>query len=118
MRIGQAGLAVLLILLAFALSSCGFLQGLFNKPPVAVIEASPTNGFAPLEVTFDGSGSYDPDGRVVAFYWDFGDAQTHWVAIRAALDGPILGKRIRAMVRLTGDEWGQRMWMSGVEILN
>lgn len=71
MRIGQAGIAVLLILLAFALSSCGFLQGLFNKPPVAVIEAFPTMGEAPLRVEFDGSRSYDPDGNITGFEWDF-----------------------------------------------
>ena len=44
-----------------------------NQPPVAVIRASPTAGEAPLTVNFDGSGSYDPDGRVVSYKWSFGD---------------------------------------------
>jgi PKD repeat protein len=44
-----------------------------QKSPVAVITAAPTEGNAPLEVTFDGSGSYDPDGTVVDYAWHFGD---------------------------------------------
>jgi len=63
-------------LVLITLSGCGLLRSLFNKPPVAVIEAAPTSGFAPLEVAFDGSGSFDPDGQVISFYWDFGDGQT------------------------------------------
>ena len=39
--------------------------------PTAVIDASPTNGRIPLLVNFDGSGSYDPDGTVVNYAWDF-----------------------------------------------
>ena len=54
------------------LSACG----LFNRPPVAVIEAEPTSGPAPLTVTFDGSTSYDPDGTITYYLWDFGDYQT------------------------------------------
>jgi len=44
-----------------------------NQSPVAVIEASPTSGVAPLDVTFNISGSYDPDGTIVGFELDFGD---------------------------------------------
>ncbi|MEI8180374.1 PKD domain-containing protein [Aestuariivirga sp.] len=40
--------------------------------PVAVINATPTNGQAPMSVTLDGTASYD-DGRVAYWYWDFGD---------------------------------------------
>jgi hypothetical protein len=32
-----------------------------NQPPVAVIRASPTSGPAPLNVSFNGTGSYDAD---------------------------------------------------------
>ena len=33
-----------------------------NQPPVAVADATPTTGSAPLTVQFDGTGSSDPDG--------------------------------------------------------
>lgn len=46
-----------------------------NHPPVAVLDASPTAGTAPLEVNFDASASADPDdGDSIANYrFDFGD---------------------------------------------
>lgn len=44
-----------------------------NAPPVADARASPTSGSDPLTVTFDGSHSYDSDGSIVAYRWDFGD---------------------------------------------
>ncbi len=45
----------------------------FNQPPVASIGASTTSGTAPLAVIFDGSGSQDPDGSLVAYDWSFSD---------------------------------------------
>jgi PKD repeat protein len=43
------------------------------QPPVAVASATPTSGAVPLTVTFNGSGSYDPDGTISARSWTFGD---------------------------------------------
>ncbi len=71
-----AMMIVLSMSLGSTLVSCAFFETLFNKPPKAVIKAFPTAGFAPLEVTFDGSASFDPDGRLAAFHWDFGDGQS------------------------------------------
>ena len=51
-----------------------------NQPPTAVITASPTNGPVPLTVSFDGTGSSDPEGKPLSYSWDlngdgtFGDA--------------------------------------------
>jgi len=44
-----------------------------NRPPVASFEAVPEEGYAPLPVSFDASGSYDPDGDWLTYEWDFGD---------------------------------------------
>jgi len=51
-----------------------------NQPPTARISATPTAGNAPLTVSFDGSGSTDPEVRPLKYSWDlngdgtFGDA--------------------------------------------
>ena len=44
-----------------------------NSPPVASATATPTTGSAPLIVSFDGSGSYDPEGGALIYNWEFGD---------------------------------------------
>ncbi len=44
-----------------------------NEPPVAKLNASPLKGPIPLNVKFDGSASYDTDGIIVGWMWDFGD---------------------------------------------
>ena len=49
---------------------------LLNSAPTARIAASVLSGESPLLVTFDGGGSVDLDGRVVAYRWSFGDGTT------------------------------------------
>ncbi|UCG52597.1 MAG: VCBS repeat-containing protein, partial [Candidatus Latescibacterota bacterium] len=44
-----------------------------NQPPVAMFTADPTSGPAPLEVSFDASASFDPNGDPIDHTWDFGD---------------------------------------------
>jgi glucose/arabinose dehydrogenase len=44
-----------------------------NRTPVPVASATPTFGPAPLQVSFKGSGSTDPDGDALTYEWDFGD---------------------------------------------
>ncbi|MHC4917083.1 MAG: PKD domain-containing protein, partial [Planctomycetota bacterium] len=45
-----------------------------NQPPTAAVIASPAEGGAPLTVSFDASGSSDPDGTIADYSWDFGPA--------------------------------------------
>ncbi len=47
-----------------------------NQPPKAVPNANVLSGMAPLAVSFDSSGSNDPDGSIVSYSWDFGDGNT------------------------------------------
>jgi len=42
-----------------------------NQPPVAGLSAIPDLGVAPLEVSLNASASYDPDGAIVLYEWDF-----------------------------------------------
>ncbi len=48
-------------------------EGRPNQPPVPVLEARPTSVAPGETVTLDGSDSYDTDGRVEAYRFDFGD---------------------------------------------
>jgi hypothetical protein len=55
--------------------SSGF--GIINKPPVADLSAGePYTGFLGEEIEFNGSLSYDPDGIIITWSWDFGDGTT------------------------------------------
>ena len=44
-----------------------------NIPPTAHISTNTTSGSAPLTVIFDGVQSFDPDGNIVQYIWNFGD---------------------------------------------
>jgi len=44
-----------------------------NLPPMADISADATTVFAGDSIQFDGSGSYDPEGDLRDYEWDFGD---------------------------------------------
>jgi PKD repeat protein len=47
-----------------------------NDPPMASPTASSTTVEPGQSITFDGSGSSDPDGTITAYEWDFGDGTT------------------------------------------
>ncbi len=64
----KLGLAVL-GLAALALGGCKIL----SDPPQALFYLHPGVGEAPLEVVCDGSISFDVDGVIKEYIWDFGD---------------------------------------------
>lgn len=47
-----------------------------NAIPVATMSVTPTSGTEPLTVHFNAAGSYDTDGRVISYFYDYGDG-TH-----------------------------------------
>ena len=52
------------------------IQPTANQPPAAVATAQPSSVAVGQAVTFDGTGSSDPDGTIAAYRWDFGDGAT------------------------------------------
>ena len=55
-----------------------------NAPPQPAFTVTPTDGAAPLSVTFDGSSSNDDDGTIVTYTWSFGDSSNGAVGSRAS----------------------------------
>src|SRR3989454_626464 len=58
------------------LSSRATHQVTVNAPPHAGFQFAPTTVYVGVSVTFDGSGSTDPDGSIASYAWDFGDGST------------------------------------------
>jgi len=48
-----------------------------NRSPVARFTC-PSQAVVGKPVTFDASGSYDPDGNIASYFWQFGDGQTDY----------------------------------------
>ena len=60
---------------------CDNSSGGGNTDPVAVLDVTPESGLAPLQVSFDGTGSSDADGDPLSYTIDYGDETTGTGAI-------------------------------------
>jgi len=76
-RGGKPLIAVLLLIgLMVGLTAC---RGFFGQAPIAllVVTAPTDDQEVPVTVTFDISGSTDPDGTIATYDLDYGDGSTH-----------------------------------------
>jgi len=51
-------------------------SGMAVQAPVAQASATPESGVTPLSVNFSSAGSYDPDGSINSYSWNFGDGSS------------------------------------------
>ncbi|MBN2082354.1 hypothetical protein JW859_09130, partial [bacterium] len=58
--------------------------GVEPQAPVAALTVSPEFAGAPAEITLDATASYDPDGTIAAYHWDFdADGVVDWISTDA-----------------------------------
>ncbi len=79
--------------------------GATHSPPVAELSANLMSGVAPLVVNFNAAGSYDPDGKIVKYEWDWeGDGIYDYVSTAATVQHKY-GKpgSFKPTVRVTDD---------------
>jgi len=49
------------------------IKTISNRPPIVFFTENATTVYVGEVIYFNASGSYDPDGMIVNYYWDFGD---------------------------------------------
>ncbi len=64
-------LLVMLALVAFVITGCSLAR--MQNQPRAIFSASQVQQVIPFTANFDGTLSYDPDGQIVSYLWNFGD---------------------------------------------
>jgi PKD repeat protein len=75
-----------------------------DHPPVALATITPTFGPSPLDVSFDATASYDPEGGSLTYDWDLGDGTRASVPV---LTHSYAGKGSYAVVLTVVDPLGE-----------
>ena len=74
-----------------------------STPGGSGVGGTPTSGAAPLAVSFNGSGSYDPEGSVTSSSWNFGDGGSAGTSIASRW---LAAKGVSTAVLTVTDEAG------------
>ena len=56
-----------------AIASTNATKTVLNRPPVANFTESAETAYVGEPITFNATESYDPDGIIASYFWDFGD---------------------------------------------
>ncbi len=93
-----------------------------NKQPVASSTASYAPTINPLMINFDASTSYDPDGSIVDYRWDFGDGNIAEVAVPTVAHDYIKAGTYNVMLKVTDnagfEDWGYYLLSFGIPCQN
>jgi hypothetical protein len=85
--------------------------------PIAVLTVSNTNPEVGENVRFDGSSSYDPDGYVTKYFFDFGDGQdSGWISNSYSYHSYALEGVYYAKLKVKDNENYESNWGETVEI--
>lgn len=71
---------IIVLFVTLAFSRCLADGCIPNKPPIAEFAYSPLHPHVFESILFNASASYDPDGFIVSYAWDFGDGNTTQVS--------------------------------------
>ena len=107
---------LLLVLVCFGLvvvSGCA----LFNREPIARFTASLLSGTSPLAVDFDAGTSYDPDGSIASYAWDFGDGATATGVTTSHTFTATTAQTYTVTLTVTDDDSATAMVSRSIEVL-
>ena len=88
----------------------GYISSI-DHPPSASFTYSPTSPSVNEIVTFDASASYDPDGYIVSYEWDFGDGTNISVAVPTATHAFTMQKTYTVTLIVTDNATATQMMM-------
>lgn len=74
-----------------------------NMEPVAISNVTPTSGDVPLEVSLDGTGSYDSDGKIDTYEWSVDGVDISKEGVNQDVSIPIPGE-YQVILKVTDDD--------------
>ncbi|MCW3986207.1 MAG: PKD domain-containing protein, partial [Candidatus Bathyarchaeota archaeon] len=97
-------------------SSASAIKTILNRLPVAIFTTSSTTVYTGEVITFNASESYDPDGTIVSYFWDFGDGNTAYgVIVNHAYS---YDRRYLVTLTITDDDVAQNTTTVRLMVLN